>query len=257
MKIILLISVLIIAAVIVAYTVMDNPHDFSQSQCPECHVDVVNSPKRMTQPITALCFGCHNKMSKESSHEVDIAPRTLKVPADLPLTRGMLTCNTCHNIHESRFTAYGTKRYFLRRSTTGFEFCLACHDAKIKGSHVEVIAAAHAASRYEVINRAEPLDSLSMFCIGCHDGSIGRSADFSFGSGIWRHNMGSHPIGVSYQKSRMRAGGLRPIARLNKKLQLFDGKVGCGTCHDMYSKVPMKLAVSNKNSELCLACHDK
>lgn len=256
MKVVFLVFLLVVAAAIVAYTVLDNPHDFSEKQCPECHSDVVNNPKRLTGPITALCYKCHRKILGESSHEVDIFPRTVKIPADLPLTGGMLTCNTCHNVHESRFTAYGAKKYYLRRSTTGFEFCVSCHDATKKGSHVEV-AVAHAGNRFEVTNRSQPLDAMSISCIGCHDGTIGSSASFSLGSGVWSHNSGSHPVGVNYQECRMRDGGLKAISTFNNKLHLYDGRVGCGTCHDMYSKIPKKLVMSNTKAELCLSCHNK
>ncbi len=48
---------------------------------------------------------------------------------------------------------------------------------------------------------------------------------------------------------------MTPIGLLDERLRLFDGKVGCGTCHDMYSSEPKKLTVSDSGSNLCILCH--
>jgi len=41
-----------------------------------------------------------------------------------------------------------------------------------------------------------------------------------------------------------------------QEIRLFEGRIGCGTCHDPFSKLPKQLVMSNKGSRICLACHD-
>jgi len=255
----LLVIVLMALSAVIAYTVIEkNPHDFTEGDCPKCHVDSSENPKVLTMSVTKLCQPCHKKINRKSSHPVDKVPESIRVPADLPLTDGKVTCNTCHNIHESNLTAMGGKTYFLRRPSAGREFCMACHEVKLRGSsHVEIVGIAHIGSRYAVTDRSQPLDPMSLDCIGCHDGSIGRAADYKVGQGVWSHNEGSHPVGINYQECRMKRGGLHAVSMISKKLRLFNGNIGCGTCHDMYSSKPGKLTVSNEGSKLCLSCHNK
>ncbi len=259
MKRFLVIGALIGVSAIVAYTVLEGgPHDFKEGDCPRCHVDASGNPKAMTAPITRLCQPCHKKINRKSSHPVDISPDFIRIPADLPLTDGKITCNTCHNVHDRKTSAFLDKTYFLRRPSAGREFCIACHQVNpVRKSHAEIIAVAHVGSKYAVSNSAQPLDALSVACISCHDGSIGRAVQNEIGVGVWSHVQGYHPIGVSYQEARMKRGGLHPLTRVDRRIRFFDGKIGCETCHDTYSKNPMKLVMSNDGSRLCLSCHDK
>ncbi|MBI5100262.1 MAG: cytochrome c3 family protein [Nitrospirae bacterium] len=260
MKPAVLLVLILILTVILAYSVFDNPHTFSNEKCRDCHVDTERYPKKMTDSVTKLCGKCHKKEVKRSSHPVDIAPQSVTVAADLPLTDGMITCNTCHNIHGDRYTLTGQKTNFLRRNSSGRDFCLICHRASVtKNKHVEIVSVAHIGGKFTVINKNRALDPLSLECIGCHDSLVGRSADVSvyYGEGIWKHNRNAHPVGVNYRESRMKKGEFTPPEMLDKRLRLFGGKIGCGTCHDVYSKLPGQLVMSNDGSRLCLACHNK
>jgi predicted CXXCH cytochrome family protein len=49
----------------------------------------------------------------------------------------------------------------------------------------------------------------------------------------------------------------RPAGMLDKNISLFDGKVGCGTCHNIYSQIRNLLVLDNARSKLCLECHLK
>ncbi|OGW26583.1 MAG: hypothetical protein A2X56_01635 [Nitrospirae bacterium GWC2_57_13] len=99
-------------------------------------------------------------------------------------------------------------------------------------------------------------------CVTCHDGSLSTSATVK--TGIWvhgrdflRHDKGSHPIGVDYESARLRRGrktDLRPLALVDPRIRFFDGKVGCGSCHDPYSKIEKQLVKSDRRSELCFSC---
>ncbi|MCL4537222.1 MAG: cytochrome c3 family protein, partial [Nitrospirae bacterium] len=75
------------------------------------------------------------------------------------------------------------------------------------------------------------------------------------GSGIWNHGNGvSHPIGTDYMKA-YRKGRLKHPSSINPAIRLFNGRLGCGSCHNMYSREKKHLVTSNKGSALCLSCH--
>lgn len=258
MKTIFYIAVLIIGSVLIAYSLSGNPHEFAESACPRCHIDSTNRPFDMTAPLTELCLPCHKKISKKMSHPVDRVPELTVVPEDLPLMEGMVTCNTCHNIHEYRFDIFGNKTYFLRRSATGKDFCLSCHEiSSASEGHIELVASAHLGNRFTVTDTSQPLDPVSTGCISCHEGGPGRDPGLYLHEGIWDHNVGSHPIGVNYNKSRMRTGDLKDISQVDERVKFFNGSIGCGTCHDIYSGLPAKLVMSNEEGRLCLACHHR
>lgn len=258
MRYLLLIGLLIIISVIIAYTVSENPHSFTEAECKECHIDPEHNPQALTASITKLCAKCHRRTIRASSHPVDIVPQIAKIPSDLPLKDGKLTCNTCHNVHTEGTLIFGIKSYFMRRPTADMKFfCIACHEEnRLKPGHKELITVAHMGSHYEVVDPSLPIDPLSLECIVCHDSTIGVSAEYSSGEGIWTHTDGSsHPIGVHYNTARMRSGGLTPPSSLDRRIRFFAGRIGCGTCHDMYSTLPARLVMANDESRLCTACH--
>lgn len=242
----------------VAYAASDNPHDFNDSECQRCHLDLAGHTKAMRASISHLCEGCHKNISRKPSHPVNRFPRAVRVPEDLPLHNGKITCNTCHNFHGSRFSSFGEKTYFLRRPAMGAEFCSSCHNTKrFAGSHASLLTIAHRGSRYAVADDTKPLDQLSLECLSCHDGSTGKSIPCRLIQGVCNRGTGAHPVGLVYKESRLRNRRLVPVSMLDRRLKLFDGKVGCGTCHDMYSKLPKKLTKSNAGSGLCRSCHRK
>lgn len=257
MRYLIIICLLVAAVVILAYTQMVGPHRFSDAQCPDCHVDSDRNPKKLTATITKLCKGCHSKTVRTSSHPVDIVPEFMQIPADLPLTDGKITCNTCHNVHADAKLAFGYKSFFLRRPTVDFRFfCLSCHKENLTApGHRELTSVAHLGSKYRITDPSEPLDALSLACLACHDSSSAKGVNVEFGTGVWKHIESDHPVGVHYMESRMKTGKLRAVPELDKRIKFFKGRIGCGTCHDAYSKIPGKLVMDNNGSRLCIACH--
>jgi|Deesub1362A_J573_1020465.scaffolds.fasta_scaffold00004_394 predicted CXXCH cytochrome family protein len=255
----LLLGLLIVISIsaIAAYTISKEPHKFSERECRNCHLAPYKNPKWLIASVTRLCKKCHRKTIRASSHPVDVEPKLARIPADLPLKNGKITCNTCHNIHSESRLVFGIKSYFLRRPTTDMKFfCIACHEEdRQKPGHKELITLAHIGSKYRVTDPTQPLDPLSVQCIGCHDGTIGSPVNYSLGGGIWAHIDDAHPIGVHYNTARMRRGGLAPISMLDRRIRFFAGRIGCGTCHDMYSTLPAKLVMENDDSKLCRTCH--
>lgn len=254
-----------IALVGLGYALFDRPHEFSMEECKGCHLSIPQpgqqSPLPMIGKIRTLCARCHSKVVKGYSHPDDIEPVKVQIPADMPLSVDKkLTCATCHDIHS--LLEWSKSVYLLRRPVTGMEFCGICHEEKPgEASHTTMLSFAHGAgSKYIPGNSSGMLDNLSVECISCHDSSIasGRSI---LGAGFWMHSrelakhLGGHPIGVYYDEARARdPEGYRPKASI-APLKLFNGKVGCGSCHDPYTTRGSKLIMSNEGSKLCFKCH--
>ena len=225
---------------------------------------------KMKASIRYICGRCHNSHAENSlSHPVEMVPAFAIPPADLPLSwEGQMTCSTCHDIHASSEASHAQHRIpSLRRNAIGAELCAACHTdaanaaANNKKNHEPAMNFAHV--KYTPDPKGGNIDRLSQMCLSCHDGgSLGGSADVQVRSGSWKHGtsfsgydpQGSHPIGVKY-RAAMRRGGLRPVSALNQAVKLIDGKVGCASCHNPFSKERYYLVVSS--GRLCLECHDK
>ncbi len=266
-----LIVALLLCAVficIVIYSMQTEPHKFRE--CLSCHLADPSGKileHQLTAPVTTLCEPCHEKILTEGyQHPVDVRPQNIRVPADMPLSSGgEITCSTCHDIHASYFTPYDTPSHYLRRYEGGKDFCGVCHGSSIGGKrgHATTLGESHFFSKYTVTNSSLGIDAMSKNCISCHDGSYASSA--SIQSGIWshrrdfiRHDNGSHPIGVVYEAARKGEGlktDLKPLAMVDRRIRFFDGKVGCGSCHDPYSSIEKRLVMSDQGSKLCLACH--
>jgi len=110
------------------------------------------------------------------------------------------------------------------------------------------------------------LDAATRQCIRCHAGEIK--------AGIAFHSGGSdHPVGMDYASLAQKNPSLVQASKLNPRLRLENGKIGCLTCHVPYEKTnhrelskkrgqmpaipdPM-LTIDNSISGLCMACHQK
>ena len=164
-------------------------------------------------------------------------------------------------------TSLGEQTYFLRRLERGRAFCEACHtenDLTGSSGHAEYLGEAHFQSKYISVGDGQEIDAMSKNCITCHDGAYGSAVTII--TGIWQHSSnytgdrigGKHPIGIDYEMARLRHGrktDLRPVEDVDRRIQFFDGTVGCGSCHNPYSQYDTKLVMSNRRSALCFACH--
>ena len=256
-------------AILAVYCMDMEPHKFSSDRCPSCHVTDGSgnvSGNQLTAPVTLLCDKCHAKIFKEGyMHPTNVKPRKIRVPADFPLSpSGDLVCSTCHDIHASYFTPYGTASHYLRRHEEGKKFCEACHPpASLKAGHAGTMGEAHIRPKYPQSSAALAIDPISKNCISCHDGSYAssvsiRAGTWTHGKELMPHDAGSHPIGIDYEGSRMarRARSLlKPIGMVDRRIQFFNGKVGCGSCHDPYSTIEKRLVMSDARSALCFGCH--
>jgi predicted CXXCH cytochrome family protein len=127
-------------------------------------------------------------------------------------------------------------------------------------NHSAVMQKAHFKPDTSAMRRQ--IDPVSRDCLSCHDGSIAKLSAVSVGS--WTHttnlrgyNAGIHPIGIDYEESRRRHGGLKAVFAIDKRIKLVEGKVSCASCHDPYSDRKGRLVMDNRGSRLCLGCHLK
>lgn len=256
----------IILLIIVSYTVYsslsnNNPHMF-EGQCENCHLGLKNTDMLVYEP-ERLCTNCH-KSQTNRSHPSDLYPKK-NLPKIFPLFKGKMVCTSCHYAHPKFGQGKGkkdadTNPYFLRYEEAGKIFCFQCHKGDFSGgakdSHALSMKKAHLASNIDSLD--EIIDDNSRDCLSCHDGTLSSSANVRTEGANFEHSVGmSHPIGVSYENAyRKKPNEYRNINIIDNKIKLFDGKIGCETCHDHYSTEKHKLVINNYRSRLCLSCHD-
>lgn len=239
-----------------------NPHDFAE-QCETCHL---LEPQRAGEElifnydIDYACNHCH-EIPGTNSHPSLMVP-SMPMPAGFPLDwQGRMTCATCHDPHRND---WGVNPALLRGDgISGRSFCALCHDElQQPGSQHRIAEIVHAKnaltpSRKEV---NAILDRISLECIGCHDGAVGKVVNYRVDGEETLTYAGrsmNHPIGMNYREKAQYNDKLRPVESLSPLITLIDGKVGCGSCHNQYSHELTMLAMSNNKSALCLQCHDK
>jgi len=214
------------------------------------------------------CAGCH-RMDAAFSHPVGVAP-TMPVPTDLPLESGKVTCLTCHEVGGSDAHAHARQYHdgMLRRGADGARLCTQCHtdtSRSAKAMHAMALNRAHliaSPGRPAAASLGRSLDQESQNCMTCHDGTLATEVSaHSVGNFGQSDALGDHPIGMAYPDAAAiasRASGqssLIPQGSLDPRLRLFDGRLGCGSCHSPYSTEKKQLVISNTGSKLCLSCH--
>jgi predicted CXXCH cytochrome family protein len=213
------------------------------------------------------CGSCHT-IDPVFSHPTGFAPDR-PLPAAFPLENGRMTCLTCHDGAgaPSHAAARRSGEPLLRSSLEGRAFCAECHTEagfSAQSPHAAAVSRAHLlwpdASREAAAGNGMPgLDRESTTCLECHDGMVA--------SGIGGHAGGrafaddfprEHPIGVVYRSVGDGRGMNRMVNphALDRRVRLFDGNIGCGSCHSVYSPLRDDLVMSNRGSALCLSCHD-
>ncbi len=213
------------------------------------------------------CAQCH-QVSTELDHPVEIP---IRVSGELPLGSGKrLDCLTCHNDqatdpnHTLRMTGSGGG--LLRQSPRAL--CQNCHDQPADPAsslaHGLSMGKAHLGFGKDRGNGIG-LDRETRECLSCHDGttaSVSGVRDPHL-PGIYPGGASSiremHPIGVRYDsmpKPNM-APQYRHERELPRVIRLFQGKLGCGSCHSTYARQKLMLARNPKKGKLCLDCHIK
>lgn len=236
------------------------PHSFS-GQCQTCHLGTPKKGQKIVfvQDVDFLCYRCH-EMDNANSHPSEVVPSMKLPPGFTTDWQGRITCSTCHEIHSGESAS---NKNMLKGKERGKKFCLQCHKDLFSNlrRHLEASKVAHSkrstASERQILGG---LDRVSVGCLGCHDGVVGPAAGFTTTDGSGVAFLGenfSHPMGMNYARSAARNRRLRPVGELSGKISLYEGKVGCTSCHSPYSKERAMLVISNKRSSLCFECHLK
>lgn len=243
-----------------------SPHQ-RPGTCTECHLldpdsnSDIEDVRRLVKDVDAVCKKCHD-MDPGLSHPSNV-PATMPEPEGFPFNwAGRITCATCHYMHrEGQMDVTG---YMIREEEVGRRFCENCHES-LGGSgsrHNSTMSRSHVASETSAAFTRSILDPVSLQCLGCHDGTVARVADFRGpeSRGAWDHTASiglSHPIGVDYPPKGRKGRGYRMTEELDFRIRLFSGKLGCCSCHEVYTKEKHALVMRNDGSALCRACHIK
>ncbi len=211
--------------------------------------------------------GCHDYNSA-LSHPVGIKASG-RIPPEMPLSsKGQITCLTCHDelngSNPDRFPA------FLRQAS-GRGLCISCHQnlggTSKKRSHWQFTTKAHLKTDKGQLSPQDSgkliggIDPESYNCLGCHDNVSAVIAGDNENAAEKirrRRDMSDHPIGMTYIT---RASGNRrefnmPLT-MDARIRLFDGRVGCGSCHNLYNNRKNNLALPFARGLLCRQCHIK
>ena len=105
------------------------------------------------------------------------------------------------------------------------------------------------------------IDALSTDCLGCHDG-VGATpvATVLKNNPFASHQTlpgKDHPIGMDYNRYVASSRGYKSLLGVSNKMVFVNGKVGCLTCHNPLNPEKGHLVMSDRNSALCLTCHNK
>ena len=110
------------------------------------------------------------------------------------------------------------------------------------------------------------IDTFSADCLSCHDGVKAQSITTniknnpnkmsSLRGGNYQMVSMDHPIGMDYNLYAAASRDYKPISAINNKMVFVNGKVGCLTCHDPLNPEKSHLVMSDRNSALCLPCHN-
>jgi len=215
--------------------------------------------------VASDCMTCHREeKARGLNHPLGVSGGSSLRPMD---------CLTCHS-KESTSPAHANRMKLGKDpllTTNRQELCLQCHKRETLSSgdvlsHGLAMGRAHYGTKRGVQSLSPGLDRESRECLSCHDGSTAST------SGVREHGSAGmaaassfqrvrsmHPIGVRYEwspKGSM-APQFHPKQQLPQMVRLFNDKVGCGSCHSVYSQEDQMLAQDPKKGRLCLSCHIK
>lgn len=192
-------------------------------------------------------------------------------------------------------TITGSAHDFSALNWSGGRMCVACHAPHKSDTTVsEAPMWNHAMSTatYQLYSSSTLKATVSQpggnskLCLSCHDGTV---AVDSFGGTTGttmiagKSNIGtdlkkSHPIGFTYDTALATANGslhdpetktvtigTAPQTKTGtlKSVMLYNGKMECGSCHDVHNTFTVGNAgsglvkVSQAGSKLCMECHNK
>ena len=259
-------------------------HHFQMS-CDSCHesgfaADIVRSREKgnsfiqLKDNINQLCAtsGCHD-FDPALNHPVGVFSNNNQ--ADMPLdSHSRITCLTCHNkpqtSPDNSYIDSGQER--LLQIPQSRQFCSTCHvqmdNNLIEQSHWQFSTRAHLGGSMKQqsptynsnIQTVGGIDAESRTCLGCHDNisvSIPADNETPQQKRIRWKSMKDHPIGMSYDIKATQQLNRYQYPLLDERVRLFDGRVGCGSCHSLYAQSKNNLIAANEGTILCRKCHNR
>ena len=250
---------------------------FTGRYCAHCHISIPKKGrgaalKNRGNP-NILCQ-CHVNTERSYWHPVDINPaksRQVKVPAELPLLNGRISCITCHDLYQQcrkRKIRTDTLRGapFASRS----DFCFRCHDK----------------SAYAPLDPHNQTDKkgniLADSCLYCHLEPPTDRASLEALSFIGKLDLlcqrchmisGSHSGNVKHYGQTPKPKTLLRMKAMEAKHQIIlpldeVGRVTCVTCHNPHAKGvidPSSPAAKGADikyrhrlpGNMCVICHNK
>lgn len=243
-------------------TVVEAQQSHDSAACESCHLSSPTSGgiAIYTDDIDKLCSACH-QVSVVNSHPSGFTPgRELPKIFWLDLG-GKLNCATCHDFHPDESTS---SPFLLRSSGHNTDFCKHCHAAaqppppgrpEMIMEHLGTSFVAHRKAYTQPKGNSSVLDGITTNCLDCHNGASGPIPEYCLPDDKAPCN--SHMIGADYAIAAAVNGELRSLSDLSPLVSLYEGKVGCASCHSIYSSEDMLLVFNNKGSAICRECHLK
>ncbi len=268
-------------------TASTNIH-FDKLYCAECHIQTPNENNLFlkSSDIIYTCR-CHGYTPDTYTHPVDITPSPeigTKIPPELPLTNGKITCKTCHLISLQCQPSEDIKRKnkiflrvnpFLPRTT----ICFLCHDDqqyKMLDPHNQLdVSGKIVASKCLYCHTETPDEKTAIFNPRGGKGQgvklIGDLAILCSRCHFKQSRL--HPINADHFK-RPSAKILTNMKQSEREFGIrlplnYKGEVTCATCHNPHERgvIPVERATAKGASEkarlrrpayankICLACH--
>lgn len=261
-------------------------HHFDNLQCGTCHdytptEENINSTSKNVWKtgvdINKSCTlsGCHT-YEESMNHPIGVTVKGI-IPESMQTDSfSRITCITCHENaqtapDDAESTEGITSERFLQTPNSQ-QLCASCHaSAGSVGSrshwrfsnkaHLNPIKTGDSFAQSNTIQLFASVDDESNNCLSCHDevsAVIPAMNETSAQKSNRFKSMSDHPIGMnfSHKANTIRGGFISPMKNSNS-IRLFEGRVGCGSCHSLYSKNEFYLSVNNSNGELCRSCHNK
>ena len=255
-------------------SMMDNPHHFLQA-CGNCHESGAQTDKSqkitvgpLHRDINQTCnqTGCHD-LNSSLNHPIGVNAGG-HVPAEMPLSsKGQITCLTCHD--ELNRSNSKNIPAFLRRAP-GQDLCASCHLASgatsKKRSHWQFTTKAHLGTKKaqaysnNYTAAINDIDRESLSCLSCHDdvsAVIAGDNESTSARMQRRRYMSDHPIGMTYATKANSNREFKMPSKVDARIRLFNGRMGCGSCHNLYDSGKKNLSLPFTRGELCRQCHIK
>lgn len=250
-------------------------YHYTGKYCDDCHYQIPqeggNKFLKYDGDFNILCK-CHTP--RNYVHPVDIKPsepKRIKIPAELPLQKGKVTCLTCHDIYwqcQKRRVDKNSLRG--ARTPNRSEFCYKCHN---KNDYMKLDIHHQINSQGKIIVAR---------CLYCHpdkpDESRARYKDVKFVGDLTMLCQRCHMIRGNHSGNfnhlvRPSPDALAHMQAMEKKFDIIlpldeNGKMTCITCHNPHDKGVIRAespAAKGAGSKyrhrlpgrLCIECHQK